>query len=209
MKRYIPVLWTLLVLTLMGCTQKNNNTQPRISTQPDTILKRDRLVTNDGKHILLLYLSDSTCLIKWGQSAKLLYTSDTLHVLGSGNLNIAETEKNSILLKQSCGTCCQVGFILSISPPKCMKYLFFIASDLKNNLVAYISESDNSFITVENFITGEKQIINETNLCPAAFKGECIDSVSLANKQLFIKWQGNKWNHTKKDTRERKIEIRI
>lgn len=209
MKNYAVVLWVIFLMCFTSCSQTNNKSRINDLTQIETYIKKDSIITTEGNYVVFLYLSDSTYLIKWGQSTKHLFASDTLNVIGSGVFNIVETTKNSILLKQSCGTGCQSGLILSLSPPILRKFLFIITADLKNNLVAYIAESDKSFITVENFITGEKQNIDETNLCPAAFKGECIDSVSFVDRQLFIRWQGEKWSHKQKDTREWKIKIEI
>jgi hypothetical protein len=209
MKRFIAPISLIFLISLIGCVNKSQKMQNDSLSKLEIYPRKDSIITPEGNYLVFLYITDSSYLIKWGDSSKFIVTSDTIEVLGSGTLQITESNKTAILLKQSCGTNCQLGVILSLSPVIYKKYTFIEASDLTDNLIAYIPEATDSFLVIENFVTGEKKIINETNLCPAAFKGECIDSISIVNKQLYIRWQGAKWSRKQQDTKERIYNLDI
>jgi hypothetical protein len=156
-----------------------------------------------------MFISDTKYKLKWGNQDSFEISKDTFKILGSGVLNIANTSKNAILLEQCCGTECKYGVVLTINPFRENVYDFIVANEIKEGLVAYISKSDSSFLTIENFFTRRRQDINEIHWCPAAFKGECIDSVSIKNKELYMKWQGSNWNPKRKDVREKRYKIVI
>lgn len=209
MKRFIAPISLIFLISLIGCVNNSRKMQNDSLSKVEIYPRKDSIITSEGNYLVFLYITDSSYLIKWGDSLRFIITSDTIDVLGSGTLQIAESSKTSILLKQSCGTCCQLGIILSLSPVIYKKYIFVEAFDLTNNLIAYIPEGIDSFLVIENFVTGKKKIINETDLCPAAFKGECIDSISIVNKQLYIRWQGVKWSRKQQDTKERTYNLDI
>ena len=85
--------------------------------------------------------------------------------------------------------------------------MFLLCTNLQENLIAFISQDDNSFVTIQNLATHKQQLIKEQDLCPAAFKGECVDSCSIDKNKFYIYWQGSKWNREKRDTREKTYNI--
>lgn len=197
------------LLSFINCNHQVSSDSQGIKASPSTFINIDSIPLNGGNFLSYQFINDSIYYLKWGNKNQSIISTESFEIKGDGRLEIDAYDNNSILLKQSCGSLCQMAVILTIPTLKLKKYLFIIAYDLKNNLVAYLSENENLFITIENFVTDKTQIINESELCPATFKVECIDSVSFENKQLYIKWQGDNWSRKQKDTRERTYNINL
>jgi hypothetical protein len=208
-----PVAVILAIITasaLFSCMNRNHQVRENLSfSKRDnySFRKIDSISFQTGNFLNYLFVNDSMYMLKWGNKNQFSISLDTFKIKGDGKLEIDANNQNSILLKQSCGSFCQSAVILTIPSFYEKKYLFVIAYDLKNNLVAYFPENDKAFIIVENYLTSKKQSIEITDLCPAVFKGECIDSISLIDKQLYIKWQGSNWSRKQKDTREIRIKM--
>ena len=123
---------------------------------------------------------------------------------------MVDYDEKTIILGQSCGTSCKYYVILPLVPNSVEKiYMFAEAFNLEKKMVAYIPEEEDLFIRVENYVTGQYLDIKEENICPAAFKGECIDSVYFSDDTIVIKWQGTEWMNDRPDPKEKKIKIQL
>jgi hypothetical protein len=208
--------YLFLLLFVISCNESSKNkinhcSQNSISDRwnvgmNDTILCQKK---NDV-YLVYSFQGDSIYNIIWGNKYISNTTSRKYEVLGNGVMGFVDNNENVMLLQQGCGTFCQCYMFLPLKQNAIEKvYYNALAYDLENNLVAFISKQNDSIIMVENYISGQKTEIKESNLCPAIYKGACIDTIYFKEKNLFIKWQGNNWESDKSDTQEKKILISI
>jgi len=147
--------------------------------------------------------------IEWGNKKMKNISTRFFEIIGSGKLSLLKQGDNEIILTQSCGTSCIYYVVLPLKANRRERvFMQAIAYDEKSNLVAYVSEDD-SFITIENYFTLKKQRIFENRLCPAALKGDCIESFYFKNNSAVLKWQGDKWDENNSDVRKKTILIKI
>lgn len=128
--------------------------------------------------------------IRWGNKyGDTLLTDTTFSVLGSGPVGYLTTNKNAIFLQQECGTNCTFLVVLPFSKTAKPK-LFFecIAIDTTNNLVAYVTEDDSSFIAIENIMNGKKMSIYQSDICQSAVKIGCVDSCFFESDKFYLRW---------------------
>lgn len=164
-----------------------------------------------GVYYKIIPVSDTTYTLKWGEKGKKRFISKRLfEITGSGTLEYLTSNDNIIILAHSCGTSCTYFVILPIKNDNLQAFYHPQAINLNRNLIAYSPKDneDNVFLIVENYITGEKTLIKETNLCPAIFKGECIECCYFDGQDLIVKWQGENWkSHNKQDINVKMIPI--
>jgi hypothetical protein len=77
--------------------------------------------------------------------------------------------------------------------------------DLERNLIVYLGTDDYNVLTVENWKTGKKQVINPKITCEPAFFGYCIDSLKLNKDKLFVQWS----NGNEKKIRADNIKLEL
>ncbi|UII18967.1 hypothetical protein [Fulvivirga ligni] len=66
--------------------------------------------------------------------------------------------------------------------------MYDLEKELSKNLIVYLDGEDYDRLTIENWVTGEKQEVKSEVTCESAFLGYCIDSLRLVNDNLFIQW---------------------
>jgi hypothetical protein len=186
-----------LFVILISCTHgiQNNSVLINDSLIIDSIYGKDTWVnsfqpvkTSFGNIIKYKVINDSSYQIQWGDSIDLKIYPETFHLDGHAGWvpHYIADNKDYIVLRQSCGNPCWIGYFLPISdtikPHAISEYLDF---DLDNNLVASIKYPN--LIEIINLRTNctEKYIING---CNSAFIGYCIDSLSIKNKVLKYNW---------------------
>lgn len=203
----------LLVLgILISCSKKENQLNDTPLGESEATIRSypyaDSISTPMGTFYKFIFTDSVHFSIQWGNQDE-SYSSEKLFEFNSTMFNLESSSKDAILLTRSCGTSCKEGIVLLLTNENNLKeYLFLMANDLKKNLVAYIpAQSQDTLITIENFKTGKTQVLADVSLCPAAFQGECIDSLAFFNDKFYIQWQGSKWTRHEKDTQERTINI--
>lgn len=187
----------------LGCRSKELlkniiNHQVKVDTLPSDAFIENKFVSND-KYI-----------VKWGTSKFTNTSKDTFDISGSGSLEFSETNSNSkfIASSQLCGS-------------GCTRYVIFPleknAREFDFNDVEYLDIGRDIIITTTNVSTGEflltklttkqwqKIIIND--MCPAADKSMCIDSIYILNNQIIIEYQGNRWETNKPDKRKKVVNL--
>ena len=156
------------------------------------------------------FVSDDKYIVKWGTSKFTNTSKDTFGITGSGSLEFSETNSNSkfIASSQLCGSGCTRYVIFPLE--KNARELDFID-------VEYLNIGKDIIITTTNASTGEflltklttkqwqKIIIND--MCPAADKSMCIDSIYILNNQIIIEYQGNRWETNKPDKRKKVVNL--
>jgi hypothetical protein len=214
--KFIEIQFALILLCALACCSSNK--QESSNDQPDgvnsanansiTESESDSVITKEGNYYKFIFLDSNQYRIKWGNQTK-AFVSDKTFQVGSRGLMFTESSHDAILLTQSCGTSCKQGVILLLSAEQATlkEYMLLKAYNIKKNVVAYVSTNENSFIIIENFLTGKRTELKDVDLCPATLPTECIDSCGLSDNSFYIKWQGDKWSREKRDTREKIIDI--
>lgn len=102
---------------------------------------------------------------------------------------IDKASSKYIIMRYSCGSPCWGIFILPLAKKdSVMTFMYDVNIDLVNEQIVYVDNKSYNSLTIEDLNTHAKQEVKSTIDCRAAFLGFCIDSVKLANNQLYIKW---------------------
>jgi hypothetical protein len=92
-------------------------------------------------------------------------------------------------LGYSCGSPCRGTVILPLnSHDSVVERVYDLERELSRNLIVYPGGEDYDRLTIENWVTGEKQEIRTEIICESTFLGYCIDSLKFDIDNLFIKW---------------------
>lgn len=207
--RALVFLYVFIVFMSYSCCYNKNKLYEKniVAETVDTSKTISLLSDNYYKFI---YLTEFQYRIEWGNKLFNSISKDTFNVDGSGTLYLLGSSDDFIILQQSSGMNCKYSVILPLSPQiEEQIYFFTIALDIKNNLIAYLPEDQENFIILKNYLNGKVMEIEEKDLCPATFSGDCIDTCFFDMTYLVIKWQGSKWQTTQLDTKERKIKINL
>jgi hypothetical protein len=203
----VKIIATLIWVVLIGCSSPTTKEREKTSTIVNHETPSTQVIHKDVFYNFIP-VSDSSYKIEWGNSIFKNVTEKNFELLGSGTLNLLDRDDSSIILMQGCGTSCIYYVVLPMKlNAKEQVFMFAQAYDIENNLVAYIPEDKQPFIRIENYLTGQHLDISESNLCPAAFKGDCIDTSYFTENRFILKWQGNLWRIDKSDLRERIVPI--
>lgn len=155
-------------------------------------------------------IGDSVYRIVWGNEQFRNKSAGKFEVSGQGLMSFYASDDSEIVLGRSCGTSCNCLVVLPLVLNATEKvYQFAQAIDLKRNLVAFVPENAAliNFVNVENYHTGETLNIEEYDVCGAAFKGDCIDTVYFEDGNVVVKWQGVDWGTNRPDPQVKKIPI--
>lgn len=194
----------LMFSLFLGCRSKELlkniiNHQVKVDTLPS-----DAFIENK-------FVSDDKYIVKWGTSKFTNTSKDTFGISGSGSLEFSETNSNSkfIASSQLCGSGCTRYVIFPLE--KNARELDFID-------VEYINIVEEIIITTTNVSTGEFlltklstkqwQKIKINDMCPAADKSMCIDSIFLKKNQIVFLYQGNKWETNKPDNKVKVLDLK-
>lgn len=168
----------------------------------------DSILTANQNFYQFIFLDSNSFKIRWGNERVRFESKRVFQTRGPDFLVEASSE-NAILLTKSCGPWCKQGIVLIFRPDDNIKeYQYLMASDMEHNLIAFVpSVNGDTLIRVDNFATSQFAVLNNVELCPAAFCGECIDSVAFSGHGFYIEWQGNRWSQSAKDTRKKVVDI--
>ncbi|MBL6447654.1 hypothetical protein JMN32_15155 [Fulvivirga sp. 29W222] len=196
MKIMMGLTGSLLLLVAISC---GSSTDPE-GKQDKSIIKRELLnvdttktevVLNEGRiYFELEYVGYSEYIARWGESSNALF-QDTIKILESGNPKMMALESSGIYISQGCGTACSFAYVLPFrTDAKVKYYLYPLAIDLKNNLIAYNGEETESLAVVESYLTGESELI-KADFLPGPYPGYSIDSIFLSGEKMFIEWKSS------------------
>lgn len=203
----IKIIGFLFIIALISCKNQSSILKSYDENEQSFVDSAKHTVNNTGDYYQYHFKGDTVYIIEWGNKSFKTETKQTFEVLGNGILNFVKSENGAIILEQSCGTSCRYSVVLPLKKELKEKvFMQTISYDINNNLIAYIPEEE-AFIRIENYLTGQKLDILESNICPAAFKGDCIDSVYFKGNNVVIKWQGSKWKDDKADPIEKIIPL--
>ncbi len=199
----MEIMIVFLIISIFGACR--NNEIPiniNIHSALDT-LHNDAFVENK-------FISEDRYQIEWGTSKFTNITKDTFGISGSGSLEFDEEYSNSkyLVTTQLCGSGCTRYVILPLQQNATeLDFMDVEYINTFNNLIiTTINPSSGDFL-LTNFATNQMQKIEIKDMCPAADKSMCIDSIFLQNNQIVIKYQGNKWEANKPDNKVRVVEL--
>lgn len=102
---------------------------------------------------------------------------------------IAWTTTNHIGLDYSCGSPCWGTIILPINlTDSVIERMYDFDKELDRSLIAYLDGENYDKLTIENWVTGQKQVVEKKINCESMFWGYCIDSLRIVNDKLYIRW---------------------
>ncbi|MFA5300736.1 MAG: hypothetical protein WC389_21310 [Lutibacter sp.] len=181
------LLFGFITLLIVSCIPKNKEKliKNQETNYADTVLFKDSI------YLFFENLSDSTYRLIWGNNELKNTSIDTIHVFPNGKLNLEYFNSKAIIVRQGCGSSCFFAYVLPIfQNVKEKLYMYPLAFDTTNNLIAYGNDKNDLLLTIENYISYKKMNINEDFL-KGPFSGFCIDSIFFQSNGLFIKWKNS------------------
>lgn len=108
-------------------------------------------------------------------------------------------------LGYGCGLPCWGTIILPLnSKDSVFERMYDLEKEPERNLVVYLGGKDYDKLTIENWVTGEKQEIKTWITCESEFLGYCIDSIRFVNDNLYIKWDESAGQ---RDNKKEKVDL--
>jgi len=180
----------LLLLLMISCNNGKHSDPIKAASRfsQDYLSNLKTIQTPNGQTIKYKLINDSCYLLQWGNSLDLKTLQDTFFMDNHESWipKFITENKNYIVMRQSCGNPCWVGYFLplngSTKPTSLHEYLDF---DIENDLVAYIKDS--KVIEIINLKSRETETHNLKD-CTSAFPGYFIDSLSIKHRTLKYKW---------------------
>lgn len=183
------LLFGLFALLIFSCNPINHGNVIAKTNDSNLI---DTILFQDSRYLLFENLSDSTYRLIWGNKTIRNKSNDTIHILPSGKLNLSWVSNNAIGLRQGCGSSCFFTYVLPLVQNAEEKfYMYPLAFDTINNIIAYGNDRNDYFLTIENYISGKTIKLNNDYL-KGPFTGYCVDSISFQPKGLYLKWKDSK-----------------
>ncbi|MGB4818161.1 MAG: hypothetical protein WBP33_03515 [Saprospiraceae bacterium] len=189
-----------LLLTLSGCKIKN---EPSFTSKENTYGKVDI----KHSYFELKYLDSVNYLIEWGTPEYKNTSRDTFEILGNGSLEETESNNEYIVLAQSCGTSCVINTILPLyKGAKELTFMPVLFNDINNSIIVLSKDTESDFELL-NYKSNKSKVFNLPDICPAAEKSMCIDSIYIEKDEIYFKYQGNKWQNDKPDNKVKSIRL--
>jgi hypothetical protein len=146
------------------------------------------IITKEKNYYKLIPSTDSTCKIEWGNN-KLKRISEDYHFAFARRMRLEWENKDFVVLRGGAGTGSWFNVILPLDSLAEESGIWNpMAYNKKSNLIAEEGDAD-TIVVIRNIKTGKSQpIIDKMNKCESAFNNYCIDSISIQNKEVYIKW---------------------
>lgn len=200
LSRYHLIIIFILLLTFACSEPTGNSNDINTDTKSNKILKNkkeftlvDTSRTNvSNGHFQYVPTSDSTSLIKWGNDNVSNISSPFLNDDLDDRVGVSWQTKKYIALRRSTGSDTWYEIILPLVSAQKEK-LFYnpLAYDKKNDIVIYEYNfgSVDTVLVAENILNNKRQYIGKNwKACSSVFNHYCIDSISISNKLLYVKW---------------------
>lgn len=153
--------------------------------------------------------SDSTSYIQW-YDGNIFYRSskpiNNFYV--DEKTHIKWSNENYICLRHSNGSDTWTDIILPFNHNNYRLIENALTYDKKNGIAVCETDSANYKLFAENINSGRKQYFgNDWENCSSVFPHYCIDSINLADKDLYLEWISP--NKTEKSTSKQIKKIRL
>ena len=150
----------------------------------------DTLYSDTGVVLTAEGVSDDRYVLHWVTRSISRKSTDTLVILPSGKAQFNARSASFLLLRQGCGTACSIGYALPLNASSHeLKFMYPLALDSANDLLACCSESASDKIVVVNLITQKEFVIKR----PFAHGPSCatsLDSIAFQKPlALLLVWR--------------------
>lgn len=192
----------LFLYFFIGCKSQNSylNNDQIYHAKIDTLIGEPFYNLN--------YLDSNSYIIEWGTSNFKNISKDTFHVLGNGSLGILEANSKYLALNQPCGTSCALYVILPLESNKSeLTFWNAVYNNLDQETIITTKDPSAGIFEITNYGNTTHQEITLEEMCPAADKSSCIDSITMTTNKIIFYYQGNKWEHGKPDNRIKEINL--
>lgn len=151
-----------------------------------------------------------TYRISWGNRSFVNYSNKIYETLGNGNLGLIDFNDNYILLGQSTGTDgANIRILLPLEKDATiLEKENVLFENLRKNILVFEKTDSIYQLEILNFKTLKSQSLVFDDICPAAAKSMCIDSIFLNNNQIVFQYQGNKWDANKPDNKVKVLDLK-
>ncbi|WP_367916110.1 hypothetical protein [Leadbetterella sp. DM7] len=144
-------------------------------------------LNEEGVSLKLEKIAYISYLAKWG--GKENPYMDTIKILPDGNAQGYFEKDVGIYITQGCGTSCSFVNVFLMTDRKSLYFENPLIIKMKDSLIVYKGETEDSIIIIENLINKKQQKVG-INLLPKAYPGLIVDSIAIqSNKTLFIQWK--------------------
>ncbi|MBL7790175.1 MAG: hypothetical protein JNL75_10145 [Chitinophagales bacterium] len=189
----------LLIIAFLSCDQNCikdskvlNGKDPK-SVQYECEIDTS-VIKEDDNFYQVIKLSDTSSYLKWGNKETTFYSKTEIDnfYLEKERLHFQWINKKFICLGRSSGSDIWLNIILPLKEDAKPKiYENALAFDKENGLViceGFIHKE--APLKAENIYTGETEILgkNWTKCDACSFYHYCIDSISIKNRELYVKW---------------------
>jgi hypothetical protein len=191
-----------VIIIFLGCKVRNNqlNIDQKSQTLVDTL-------ASDTYYKLNLIDSDKY-LIEWGTSKFKNISKDTFEILGTGRLEFNEANSKYIVLNQPCGTSCALYVLLPLIPKKNeLTFWNVVYHNLDDEIIITTVDPWLGKFKLSNYQNNTNQEIILNELCPAADKSTCIDSIVLKSDKIFFYYQGSNWKVNYPDNKVKMVNL--
>lgn len=177
----------IAVFLLLSCNNSHSvnlkeNTLFPLIFSPDGIFN----LKEDGISLKLKKIEGVAYLAEWGKENLF---KDSIQLFPDGNAQGYFVNDIGIYIIQGCGTGCSVVNIFLNEGSKSLYFENPLLISMKDSLIVYKGETEDSIVIIENLINNKRQKIGTTFL-PQSYPGLIVDSIAVqSNKTLFLKWQ--------------------
>ena len=188
-----------LIITFLSCGQKsikeNIVLNEKITNPKQYECEIDTSIVKENDYFYqIVKVSDTSSYLKWGNKKNTFYCKTEIDnfYLEKERLHFKWKNSKFICLGRSCGSDTWINILLALKENTNPQiYENALAFDKENGIViceGFIHEDPP--LIAENINTGEKEILgkNWTKCDVGSFYHYCIDSISVTNKELYVKW---------------------
>lgn len=196
---------TLIIIYLfLGCNGKTE--------QYGSKLKSDKLAIEQVEkeaYYHLKYINSNRYIIVWGTSKFKNISKDTFEVLGSGDLGLVDSNSQYIVLEQPCGSGCAVNVLLPLKPKQREKTFWNVLfNDLRKETIITTLDPGRGIFGIYKYDSKKEQQVKIPDLCPAADKSMCIDSLNICMSKVIFYYQGKNWTADAPDNRIKEVDLK-
>lgn len=180
-RRCVPVL----ILAVSGIFANHASAEQiakrNIDLPPDTVLA-------NGFFVKYEQVTDTSYILRWGNE-KIERNLPEMEIEPlARNPWLIESNQSAMILEASCGSPCWHAYILPMDDKGEVQDIWYpLAWDLKNNLVVTVESENDTLLKISNFLSQTSTYVIGSG-CGSAFFGYCVDSISLIDRELYVRY---------------------
>jgi hypothetical protein len=197
------ILVLTIASTLISCSPTDSASNNTDKIRTDSLTKAVKTIeyltvdttreTQGDLFYQFIQATDSTAFIKWGNKeiTNISKTDLFSNYLSKEKIDIDWANKKFLTLGRGTGSDTWINIVLPLTKGADLKfYENCMVFDKENGIAVreWYTGSD-TVLLAENIMTGEKQAIGQDwKKEPISFYHYCIDSISISNNMLYVKW---------------------